>query len=392
MSKEKKEGLSANEIFRKTMPFVWAKLLLGVITVVVSAIILAILFGIAWIFKSEGVYFVMFLIWLGLTGIIRFIINHYIGYLVKAGHIAVITEAVTTGSVPENQVAYGKQAVKERFVTSNIYFVLDKLVAGAVKQVQSVVGKVTNTMSSLSIPGMKSVSSLAKFYVSISLGYIDECCLGFTFYKKKQSAFKSAADGVVIFSQNIKTLLSGAAKTMLIIVLGLVGMTLVLFLLFGMLFRLLSWPGWIGFIIAVFIAAIVKYAFMDSIILIRTMVTYMGVAPATELKFDLYEKLCKVSSKFRELFNKGQEEEGKPQIAAPAAASITASSAPAGSLASLITQGTKKLSASMETGSASQTESGGDTVFCSECGKKNDRSSKFCSSCGEPLKQSAKKS
>jgi len=115
MSKEKKEGLSANVIFHKTMPFVWAKLLPGVITVVASAVVLAILFGIAWLFKSEGVYFVMFLIWLALTGIIRFVINHYIGFLVKAGHIAVITEAVTTGSVPENQVAYGKEAVKERF-------------------------------------------------------------------------------------------------------------------------------------------------------------------------------------------------------------------------------------------------------------------------------------
>jgi hypothetical protein len=372
------------------MPFVWAKLLLGVITVVASAVVLAILFGIAWLFKSEGVYFVMFLIWLALTGVIRLIINHYIGFLVKAGHIAVITEAVTTGSVPENQVAYGKEAVKERFATANVFFVLDKLVAGAVKQVQNVVGKVTNTVSSLPIPGMKSVSSLANFYISISLGYIDECCLGFTFYKKKQSAFKSAADGVVIFSQNIKTLLAGAAKTMLIIVVGLVAMTLVLFLIFGMLFRMLSLPGWIGFLIAVFIAAIIKYAFIDSIILIRTMVTYMGVAPATELKFDLYEKLCKVSSKFRELFNKGQEEEGKPQIAAPSAG--TPAGTPAGSLASLITQGTKKLSAAMESGSASQTESGGDTVFCSECGKKNDRSSKFCNSCGEPLKQSAKKS
>jgi ABC-type multidrug transport system fused ATPase/permease subunit len=360
------------------MPFVWAKLLLGLATVAISVIILALLMSIAWLFKSGGVGAVMFIVWLILTGIVRFAINHYIGFLVKAGHIAVIAEAVTTGSVPENQVAYGKQAVKERFATSNIYFVLDKLVAGAVRQVQRVVGKVTGTVSSLPIPGMGAVSGLANFYISIALGYIDECCLGYTFYKKEQSAFKSAADGVVIFSQNIKALLSNAAKTMLIVVGGLVGIVLVLFLVFGLVFRLLSLPGWIGFIIAVFIALAVKSAFMDSFVLTRTMASYMEVAPGTELRFDLYENLCKVSSKFRELFNKGREEEGKPQIEAQAASPFGTSLA---SLSGLVNKGKEKLSEAIDT------KPSADKVFCSECGKKNDRGSKFCNSCGQPLKQ-----
>jgi hypothetical protein len=309
------------------MPFVWAKLLLGILTVVVSAVILAILLGIAWLFKSEGVGLVLIIVWLVLTGIVRFVINHYIGFLVKAGHIAVITEAVTTGKVPKRQVAYGKERVKERFVTANVYFVIDKLVAAAVRQIQRGIGKVTGAMSS--IPGMGAVTSLAKFYVSISLGYIDECCLGYTFYKKSQSAFKSAADGVVIYSQNIKTLLASAAITMLIVVFGLAGITLGLFLIFGLLFRVLPLSGWIGgwagvwigdhigfigFLIAVILAVTIKYAFMDSYILIRTMVTYMGVAPKTALRVDLYGKLCNISSKFKELLNEGRKE-GKPRKA-----------------------------------------------------------------------------
>jgi len=329
---EKKQRIKANTIFRKTMPFVWAKLLLGILTIVVSALILAILLGIAWLFKSEGVGLVMIIIWLSLTGIIRFIINHYIGFLIKAGHIAVITEAVTTGKVPAHQVAYGKERVKERFVTANVYFLIDKLVGAAVRQIQRGIGKITGMMSS--IPGMGAVASLAKFYVSISLGYIDECCLGYTFYKKGQSAFKSAADGVVIFSQNIKTLLAGAAITMLIVVFGLAGITLGLFVVFGLLIRFLplsdlirTWIGgevglwlgdhigFIGFLIALIIAVGIKYAFMDSYILIRTMVTYMGVAPKTTLRVDLYSKLCNISSKFKELLN-GKEKEAKPKKAA----------------------------------------------------------------------------
>ena len=45
------------------------------------------------------------------------------------------------------------------------------------------------------------------------------------------------------------------------------------------------------------------------------MVTYMGVAPKTTLRVDLYTKLCNISSKFKELLN-GKEKEAKPKKAA----------------------------------------------------------------------------
>jgi len=148
--------MTAGEIYSKTMPFVWAKLLLGLATVAASAVLFGILLGLAtvaasavlfgilmglaWLFNSEGVAVIMFLVWLGAFGVLRFIIMHYIGYMLKAGHIAVITEAVTTGQVPANQVAYGKKIVLERFASSNIYFAVDKLVSGAVKQIQRSIG------------------------------------------------------------------------------------------------------------------------------------------------------------------------------------------------------------------------------------------------------------
>ena len=38
------------------------------------------------------------------------------------------------------------------------------------------------------------------------------------------------------------------------------------------------------------------------------MTSYMNVAEKTEITFDLYGKLCKISRSFKELFNKGQAE------------------------------------------------------------------------------------
>ena len=304
--------MKPGEIYAKTMPFVWAKLLLGLATVVISGVLFAILMGLAMLIKSDSLTTVMFVIWLCGIGIVRFILMHYIGYMLKAGHIAVITEAITTGSIPQNQIAYGKQMVLDRFATSNIYFAVDKLVSGAVKQIQRVIGKVGNVLSF--IPGMKSITGLAQFFVDISLGYIDECCLGYTFYKQEQGAFKSAADGVVIYAQNVKKLLGSAAKTMGLVIVGLAGITLVLSLVLISLFRVFHWPGWVAFVIALLLVAAVKFAFIDSFILTRMMSAYMEEAPHTVITYDLYGKLCGFSAKFKDLFNKGQQEQPSGQI------------------------------------------------------------------------------
>ncbi|MDR3299036.1 MAG: zinc ribbon domain-containing protein [Candidatus Accumulibacter sp.] len=356
--------MKAGDVFAKTMPFVWAKLLLGLAAVLISAALFGILMGLAWLFNSEGVTGIMFLIWISAIGVVRFVLMHYIGYMLKAGHIAVITVAVTTGQVPANQVSYGKQRVTERFATSNIYFAVDKLVSGAVKQIQKGIGKLGNALDF--IPGMGAVTGLAQYFIELSLGYIDECCLGYTFYQKEQGAFKSAADGVVIYAQNWKKLLENAAKTMAIVLLALAGITLALFIVIGLLFRLFAWPGWVAFVIALLIALAIKFAFIDSFVLVRTMVSYMETAPTTVITFDLYGKLCNLSSKFKELFDKGQQEQLTPQPAYAGAGADPAAYVPAPVAA--------------QDGAAAEKP-----VFCGQCGAKNERGTKFCGGCGATM-------
>jgi hypothetical protein len=353
--------MKPGEIFAKTMPFVWAKLLLGLAVIVASIVIFAILMGIAYLIKSEMFYFIMFIIWLSATGAANFFLKHYIGYLVKAGHIAVIAEAVTGGKVPNNQVKYGMGKVKERFLESNVYFVIDKLVAGAVKQLQRAVEKVAGLGSF--IPGMNYITNIAKMFIGIALGYIDECCLGWTFLKKDQGAFKSACDGVVIYAQNWKQLLKDAAKTTAIVVILVAAITLLSFIIFFSLFRLFGWQGALGqfvaFLLAVFTAVAVKGAFIDSYILVKMMFSYIEVAPNTKITVDIYNNLCGLSSKFKELFAKGQQESGFTPKLAPAAAG-----------------GRSKKAATVAKDKL---------IFCGECGAKNERGKKFCSECGKLL-------
>lgn len=295
--------MSVKEIFKKTMPFQMAKLALGGITIGISLVLLLIIMGISLLFKSPtlGIF-----IWLAASASVYYFVMHYMGYIVKAGYVAVIAQAVTTGQIPENQVRYGKQLVAERFATANVYFVVDNLVSKATKQLQNMIEKTGNLLDF--IPGAGIVTSFAKMFVNISLGYIDECCLGYTFYKKEQGACQSAADGVVIYVQNWKKLLKSAGLTALKVVLFLVISTLILFGTIGLLFAAFGWNRFLAFLLACMISGVLKSTFVDSYILIMMMSVYMEVAPSTELSFDLYGKLCGMSRSFKDLFEKGQAE------------------------------------------------------------------------------------
>lgn len=339
--------MTSKQIFHQTMPFNLAKLALGGVTVLLSAVLFAVLMGIGWLF-GEGGMIVTFVIWVSGTGFVRFILMHYVGYLIKAGHVAVIAEAVTTGRVPRNQVHYGKRMVTERFATSNVYFAVDKLVTASVKQIQRALEKVGNALDF--IPGMNAVTGLAQFFVNISLGYIDECCLGYTFYQRDQGAFKSAADGVVIYAQHWKLLLKSAAMTMLKVLLLMAVTVLVVFVPVGLLFKLLHWSPLAAFLLACLVAWVIKFAFVDSYIMIRMMTAYMQVAPTTQLTFDLYDKLCGMSAKFRELFQKGRAESGQP--------------APGGYAGPAPAYGAPSAS------------------YCGQCGSKNEPGAQYCGSCG----------
>ncbi len=354
--------MTSKQLFKKSMPFCMAKLGLGAATLLIDGILLAILMGIGWLFGDNGLV-ICFCIWIGVIPVVRFALMHYVGYLVKAGHIAVIAEACRTGQFPANQVDYGKKMVKERFATSNIYFAVDKLISGAVKQIQRGIEKVAGKLDF--IPGMDAISGLLKFFVEISLGYVDECCLGWTFYNKEQGAFKSAADGVVIYAQNWKVLLKNAAMTMLKVVLGMILMVILVFVPIGLLFKLLQWNALIAFVLACLIVWVVKFAFLDSYIMCQMMATYMQAAPNTTITFDLYGKLCQMSSSFKQLFEKGKAEE--PQMAYDGAA--------AGAAAGM----NNSMNSNMQ---YQQQNPAVKPIFCGECGAKNAPGTKFCGGCG----------
>lgn len=297
--------MKANEIYAKTMKFVWLKLGLGMAVTAVSLVLLAMIMGIASLLGSGEVIIWAGIIWLILTAGIYGLAMHYVGYMLKAAHIAVVSTAVTEGTIPDNIYETGKQMVAERFGATNAYFVLDRLISGAVSELQKAVGRVDAVLGD--IPGVSAVVNFLQIFIGIALGYIDECCLGYTFCKKGESAFKAGCDGVVIYFQNIKHLLKSALTTSFLVMVLTFLAWLFPFVIFGALFSALNVHMFFAALIAAIVAIALKSAFVDSYIMVRTMKAYMEVAPGTVITFDLYEKLCKLSRKFKNLFKKAQE-------------------------------------------------------------------------------------
>lgn len=371
--------MKAKDLFMKTISFCWMKLGLGLLNIVIDIILFAILMGISMIFNNDGVIGIMFLIWLGLIGIVNFAVNHYLGYLVKAGHVAVIADSFKTGSVPDNCVAVGKNMVKERFGTANVYFVIDKLISGAVKQIQRILGRITDTVLG-SLPGAETLKSATNFFLKISLGYIDECCLGYTFYQNEQNPYKSGCDGVVIYAQNWKVLLKNAAVTAITVIVALVAITLVSFALFAALFKLFGWSGFVAFVVAFMLAWTVKYAFIDSWMMVKMMHGYMQVAPNTVITTDLYAKLSGFSSKFRDMFRKSGTTATEATVVTPTPRPTIATTA-AAEIASpeVVVVATDEIVTTNSEGESNRPR------FCPECGTPLSSDMVFCGNCGKKI-------
>ena len=188
---------------------------------------------------------------------------------------------------------------------------MDRLIGGAVRQLQKAVDKVGNIAGKVPVVG--ALVSLTQTFIGIALGYIDECCLGYTFYKKEEGAFKAGCDGVAIYFQNIKHLLKSAFVTSLLVAILSFLAWLLPFGIFALIFAVLDIHWYFAAILAVWPAVAIKSAFIDSYVMVRTMVSYMQVAPSTQITFDIYDKLCKLSRKFKKLFDKASNEPNMAQ-------------------------------------------------------------------------------
>ena len=299
------------EIFKKTMPFVWGRfgmqLALNLGLIVYFAIIV-------WLFtaliESQAVIAVVVgFIALGIGIKLYSFGCEYISYMIKAAHVAVIGELALYGKLPDgvDMKTYGKNKVKERFLTANVFFAIDKLMSAAVRQIQNGISKIGGMFEKIQI--VQTIISIINVFVGIVLGYVDEAVLARVFQKKEEGAWKASCDGVVLYFQNWKAILKNALGiTLGVVAFYAIGM--------GALYGLLALisggagDGWaiLFLIIAFFVIDVIKVAFVDSYVTISVVNKYLPLTMNQQPALDIYEKGQKWSKKFKDMCNKAKEE------------------------------------------------------------------------------------
>ncbi len=314
------------KLIQKTFPFILARIVIYGLFGLIALIFIGIMTGIGFLIlklfgESGGAFVFVIIISFGVIyGGLRFL-ERYVLYMVKIGHVSVIVELLRNGSIPEGKgmVAYGKEQVTANFGTSNIAFVLDKMVHGAVRQIQRWTIRIGNMFDF--IPGSKNIIGIINAVMSISLRYVDEAIMSYVFLRKsekrEETVWKSASDGVVLYAQSWKGILKAAAGSVVFIF--LLNIILFLVFVFPLMFisKLISadtpelgfFLGVLAVIGALILTTLCKRALVDPIVTIIMIRSYQMGIRNLEPAMDLQQKLLGVSSKFKQLFNKAKEEE-----------------------------------------------------------------------------------
>ncbi|MES0181400.1 hypothetical protein NKJ86_22715 [Mesorhizobium sp. M0025] len=255
---------------------------------------------------------------IGIVSIALYWIREYILYVVKAGHIAVMVHLIDGRDVPngQDQIAYAKDVVKERFAEANILFVVDQLVKGAIRAITGLIGGIA---AFLPIPGLGGLIAFINTVIRLSLTYVDEIILGYNIRINSSSPFETARQGVVLYAQNGKTMVKNAVWLAVI----MWGVSFVIFLLMLAPAAAIMWfiPGQLGgwaFVLAILLAWAFKAAFIEPFAIACLMQVYFKTIEGQVPNAEWDQRLAEGSSKFRELRDKALASFGGSRWTQPA--------------------------------------------------------------------------
>ncbi len=230
--------------------------------------------------------------------------REYILYLVKAGHIAVLTKLHDGEELPggRGQVDYGVQIVKDNFKEASVLFGLDQLVKGVLKVIT---GTLNTVATILPIPGLRNLADIIGKVLTLSLTYVDEIILAYHFRTGSENAWASSRDALILYAQNYGKMVKNAIW--LLIFMWLLTFLILLFILAPAFFVIQLFPGNIGgwsFVLSFLVAWSFKAAFLDPVAMYALMSVYFKTIEGQEPDQVWEERMDKASAKFREIKDK----------------------------------------------------------------------------------------
>jgi hypothetical protein len=243
--------------------------------------------------------------WLVAFGFYWRLALRYFLYLLKCGHVAVLTELIVKGQIgngAEGMFAYGKRVVRERFGEVNVLFAVDLLVEGVVRAFNRTLDFLG---SLLPVPALQQALSLVKAVLYAATTYVDETIFSYGLAREEKNPWASARDGLVYYAQNAKEILKTAIWIVVIdsvftFVVWLV-MLAPAFALSHVLPRSMIFASIAAWIIAVLFAGSFRTAFLKPLFLIMVMTKFHVAIQNQEMDPNWEQRLDAVSEKFRRI-------------------------------------------------------------------------------------------
>lgn len=238
------------------------------------------------------------------------LIRAYVLYLLQAGHIAVITEIVERGQLPQgvSQTEWGKQQVTTYFKEISVLALIDQMVKGIIKTLNRVLFRVTRI---LPIPGLEGVAKIAQKIVDFSLTYVDESIIAYTFKTKNENVYDAAKTGVILYCQCWKALLKNAVVLTLLSYVFVVVCTIIFLIPLGIVAVLLPTDWQVAkfalFALAIFMGISLKWILFDPIACTSTLLTFLEESADQTPDPEWEARVEQASSKFTELKQKAAE-------------------------------------------------------------------------------------
>jgi hypothetical protein len=243
---------------------------------------------------------------LGAYGYAWWFVVRYALYLIQAGHVAVLTELITTGQIANGSMGmfeYGRRVVTERFGQVNLLFALDLLVKGVVHAFNRTLDWIAHL---LPIPGLQSVVGIVNAVVRAATTYIDETIFSYNLARGDDNAWRSSKDALIYYAQNSKEILKTAVYVVVLdkVLTGLVWIVM-LAPAFGLLWLLpesAKAGGFLGgLVIAALFASNIRQAFLKPLFLVMVMTKFHVVVRQQPINLEWDARLSSISSKFGEI-------------------------------------------------------------------------------------------
>jgi hypothetical protein len=299
---------AAMGLLMKTSPFILARLgVLCTVSLVSLVVWIIAVGGLILLGKASPLFgWIWFVAVLGGSGWIWRTVVRYFLHLLKAAHIAVLTEVITHGRVgngTENMFAYGKRIVTERFGEVNMLFAIDLLVDGIVGAFNRTLDWVSNLIP---IPGLGSVIGFVKAVLRASTTYIDETVFSYNLARGDANVYRSSKDGIIYYAQNSKEILkTGVVVVILERVLSFVAFWLIFLPIAALVYLLpATFGGWLpitALVAGLLFASNVRQAFLKPLFLTMLMLRFHSIVRGQAIDLVWDQRLDAVTAKFRQL-------------------------------------------------------------------------------------------